>query len=294
MNGSWALILPLAAALLYAAAALSLKRSAELGAGLWHSAFVSNLLTALAFQGLLIFGGRWQPLALWWQPMVAAILFLSGQVWTLVSLQRGDVSIATPVLGLKIILVASFTTLVLGQGVSWRLWLAAALTTCGLACLNHSGAHREGAHATATILSAGVAAASFALFDVLVQKWSPAWGVGRFLPLTTGMVGLLSFALVPLFPSPLGGLSRPAWRWLGVGSGLFAVQALLFISGIARFGGATASNVIYSSRGVWSIVAVVVVGRWFHSSETHLGASVLRWRLIGATLMFTGIVLVLV
>lgn len=294
MNVPWTLILPLAAALFYAAAALSLKRSAELGAGLWHSAFVSNLLTALAFQGLLIFGGRWQPLALWWQPLAAAILFVSGQIWTLVSLQTGDVSIATPVLGLKIILVATFTTLLLGQGLSWQLWLAAGLTTCGIASLNHSGADRVGANSTATILSAGVAAASFALFDVLVQKWSPAWGVGRFLPLTIGLVGMLSFALVPLFPSPLGRLPRPAWRWLGFGGGLFAVQAFLFISGIARFGGATASNVIYSSRGLWSIVAVALVGHWFHSSETILGSSVLRWRLFGATLMFTGIVLVLV
>ena len=139
MNVPWTLTLPLAAALLYAAAALSLKRSAELGAGSWHSAFVSNLLTAFAFQGLLIFGGRWQPFALWWQPIVAALLFLSGQVWTLVSLQRGDVSIATPVLGLKIILVASFTTLLLGQGLSWQLWMAAALTTCGIASLDFHG-----------------------------------------------------------------------------------------------------------------------------------------------------------
>lgn len=39
-----------------------------------------------------------------------------GQIWTLFSLQRGDVSIATPVLGVKILLVALFTTLVL----RWR------------------------------------------------------------------------------------------------------------------------------------------------------------------------------
>jgi drug/metabolite transporter (DMT)-like permease len=215
-------------------------------------------------------------------------------VWMFFSLQRGDVSIATPILGLKILLVALFTTLLLAQSLTWQLWLAAALSTIGIASLNHPGAHRKRANATATILSAGASAASFALFDVLVQKWSPAWGVGRFLPLAIGLVGLLSFALIPLFPSPLGRLPRPAWRWLGVGGGLFALQALLFISGIAQFGQATASNVIYSSRGVWSIVGVSLLGHWFHSSEAHLGRSILRWRLFGATLMFTGIVMVLV
>lgn len=295
MTNPWTLILPLAAAFTYVAAVLSLKRAAELGAGLWHSTFVSNLLAAFVFQGLLVFDGRWLPLELWWQPLLVALLFLSGQVWTLFSLQRGDVSIATPVLGIKIILVAVFTTLFLSQALSWQLWLAAALSTCGIASLNHPGAHKVGVRATATLLSAGVAAASFALFDVLVQKWSPAWGIGRFLPLALGLVGLLSLVLVPFFfPTPLRSLPRLARRWLGVGGGLMALQSLLFVSAIAHFGQATASNVVYSSRGVWSIVAVVLLGHWFHSSEKQLGASVLRWRFVGATLMFSAIVLVLV
>lgn len=294
MTNFWSLLLPLCAALAYVVAVLSLKRAAELGAGVWHSSVVANLLTALAFQGLLVLGGQWQPLAMWWKPLVVALLFLSGQIWTLVSLQRGDVSIATPVLGLKIILVAVFTTLLLEQGLSWQLWLAAALGTIGIASLNLSGANVAGTKAGATIASAGCAAVSFALFDVLVQKWSPVWGIGRFLPLTMGLLGVLSLAVIPLFPAPLRDLPRPARRWIVGGGSLFALQSLLFVSGIAHFGAATASNVIYSSRGVWSIVAVALFGHWFHSAEKELGVAVLRRRFFGAALMFTAIVLVLV
>lgn len=115
-------------------------------------------------------------MALWWQPLLVAVLFLSGQVWTLFSLQRGDVS----------------------------------------------------------------------------------------------------------------------RRWLRVGSVLFALQAILFDSSIAQFGQATAANVLYSSRGVWSVVVVALLGRWFQSSEKSLGGTVLGWRFFGASLMLTAIVLLLV
>jgi hypothetical protein len=79
-----------------------------------------------------------------------------------------------------------------------------------------------------------------------------------------------------------------------LGGGLFlSLQAVMFVSSIAHFGNATASNVIYSSRGLWSIGAVWLLGHWFHNREKHQGRGVLRWRLAGAALMFAAILLVL-
>jgi drug/metabolite transporter (DMT)-like permease len=293
MTSQFQIVLPLAAAFFYVSSAMSLKRASELGVGVWHSSFVSNILAALLFQVLLVFGGTLQPLALWWQPLLVALLFLSGQIFSMLALQKGDVSIVTPVMGVKILLVAVLTTLLVTHGLPWQLWLAAALSTCGIASLNHSGAHRAGTNAVATIASAGLAAISFALFDVLVQKLTPVWGIGRFLPLVVAMMGVLSFALIPLFPTPLLRLPKPALRWVGIGGALMALQSLLFVSCIAYFGKATASNVIYSSRGLMSIAAVALIGHWFQSAEKTLSPSVLRWRFVGASLMFAAIVLVL-
>ncbi len=295
MVSSWAFALPLVAALGYVAGALSLKRACELGVGLWHLAFACNVLAGLLFQGLLVLGGHSQPLVMLWQPLLVAVLFLAGQILTLLSLHGGDVSVATPVLGLKIILVALFTTVLIGQALSYPLWAAAILSTTGIAVLNHTGAHKVGARAkaTTTILSAGGAATCYALCDVLLQKWAPVWGAGRFLPLAMGTMGLLSLGLMRLFPSPLLALPRPALRWLCGGGIVFVLQSMLFSMVVAHFGTATASNVIYSSRGLWSVVAVALLGHWFHSPEKALPASILRWRLGGAILMFTAITLVL-
>lgn len=287
------LLLPLLAALLYVVGVLLAKRSADLGVGVWRTAFISNLIAAVMFQPLLLLGGSWQPLSFWWQPAVVAVFFILGQTFTFVSLTRGDVSVATPVLGVKIILVALFTMLLLADGVSAKLWLAAALSTAAIALLNFGGGGRHH-HVGRTIVAAVLAAASFALFDVLVQKWAPPWGVGRFLPVMLWFVAALAFAFVPLFSAPLRQIQRGAWPWLVGGCGFIALQSVIFVSYLAKFGNATAANVIYSSRGLWSIAAVWLVGHWFHSAEQHLPKRVLAWRLLGAALMFAAILLVLV
>jgi drug/metabolite transporter (DMT)-like permease len=202
------------------------------------------------------------------------------------------VSIATPVLGIKIILVALFTTLIVGELIPLKLWFAAALSTTAIALLNRTRAARHH-HVTSTILAAGGSAASFALFDVLVQKWSSAWGLGRFPPLMLAFVAIYAIGLVPRFPAPLRAIAGSAWPWLLGGSLVMAVQSLIFVGTVAYFGHATTANVIYSSRGLWSVALVWVIGHWFHNAEQQLGSGILRWRLIGSALMLAAIALVL-
>jgi drug/metabolite transporter (DMT)-like permease len=196
------------------------------------------------------------------------------------------------VLGIKIILVALFSTLLVGEAVTPRLWAAAALSSTAIVLLNwtRSGQHH---HVTITIVSAGASAAAFALFDVLVQKWSPGWGVGRFPSTMLGFVALFALGMVPRFPAPLSAIDGRAWPWLLGGSVALGFQSLVFVASVAQFGNATAANVMYSSRGLWSVVAVWLIGHWFHNREQQHAAGVLRWRLIGAGLMMAAIVLVL-
>ncbi len=69
---------------------------------------------------------------------------------------------------------------------------------------------------------------------------------------------------------------------------------MTFVGTIAHFGNAAPANVVYSSRGLWTIVLIWVIGHWFTSREQHLGREILLWRLAGAALMMSAIVLVLV
>ena len=287
-----ALLLPLIAAAIYAGAAMLIKRAADLGAGLWRIAFVVNITCALLFQSLHLLGGKVHP-TLWWQPALVGACFAGGQWLAMLSIDQGDVSVATPVLGLKVLLVAALVTGVNGTRLPGELWLAATLATLAIVLLNHRGCHATHPHVGRTILAAGAAAGCFAIFDVLVQRWSPAWGIGRFLPLTMAVSGVLSLGFIPFFRAPLSALPAPTWRWLVIGAVTLGVQTIMFVASLAQWGNAPAANVLYSSRGLWSVAFVWLFGHWVKNREQQLAPSVLRSRLAGAALMTAAIGIIL-
>ena len=287
------LLLPLISAVVYVIGALLLKRGSDLGADVWRTTRIINYTSAAVALLLWPLGGTIPASNLWWQPPVAAVLFFGGQVFSLLALNAGDVSVATPVLGVKILLVALFSAVLIGDPIGARLWTAAGLSTAAIALLNISPGHAH-RRVGATILFAAVGAAAYACFDVLVQKWSPAWGAGRFLPLAMAVAAVYSIPLARFERSRNGEQTPAAYTpWIAGGAMGFAVQGLMFITSISIYRQATSANVLYSSRGLWSVVAVWAIGHWFSNREQHLGARVLVWRFIGAILMMAAIVMVL-
>jgi drug/metabolite transporter (DMT)-like permease len=281
------LILPSCSALVYVFAALFLKRAAELGADVWRSTRVCNFTAALVFAPLLWCGGTIPSPSALWQPALVALLFVAGQVLTVLSLRIGDVSVATPVMGLKIIFVAFLTTLLVKEPLTARLWIAAALSSAAIAMLNFRPGQPHD-RTSLTILLAAAAALCYACFDVLVQKWSPAWGPGRYLPITMFIAAGYTLLLPRGAPVP----SPPAVRWMLAGAVCLAVQALMLVTSIALYAQATTANVMYSARGMWSIVIVWLAGSWFGNTERSRGGRVFLWRLLGAACLLGAILIV--
>ena len=287
-------LFPLISALLYAFGALVLKRSSDLGVGLWRTTFVANLIVAGLFSLLWLHGGPPVERDMLWQPGVIAMCLFVGQIAQFLALEKGDVSVAVPVFGLKVILVAFFTPLLIGEAVGLKLWIAAFLSVLGITFLNRKDADQPPRHLLITFVAGGIGAVAFAVFDVLVQKWGPYWGVGRLLPCIFWINGLLSFGLIFRFSAPLTAIRVQAWPWLIGGSVLLGTQSIIFVSTLAIFGKATSANIVYASRGLLSVALVWMIGHWFANSEQHLGPVVMRWRLAGALLMMSAIVLVVV
>ena len=82
---------------------------------------------AIVFPTLTLLGGTLQPLTLLWQPALIGSLFLAGQLFTLLAVARGDVSIATPVLGIKLLIVPALSPLFVDDPISPMIWIAAAI-----------------------------------------------------------------------------------------------------------------------------------------------------------------------
>jgi drug/metabolite transporter (DMT)-like permease len=139
------------------------------------------------------------------------------------------------------------------------------------------------------VLSVGAALATsctFGLTDVLVQKYSPGWGFGSFIPTMFLTVGLLSLGLLPL-------IREGGWApgWLGAGSALLAIQALGLGYALTRYQQATRMNVLYNSRGLWSVTLIWAFGHWFGNREREGGARMMFRRLGGAVLLVVAIVI---
>ena len=104
-------------------------------------------------------------------------------------------------------------------------------------------------------------AAIFAFIDVTQQQWIREWGLLPYMSTLFSTMALLSLSLIPLFRGDGHRMTAINWRWLGGGAALISVQASGVGWGLVTLG-ATTTNVLYNSRGVWSVVLVwVVLGR---------------------------------
>jgi len=288
------LLLPLAAAVLYAAAALCLKIALGRGVTTWAVLFFSNVVLGLFFAPLLLADpSGWNAGAAVWAVGSGALFFL-GQIGTFRSLQSGDVSVATPALAAKVVFVALLSLLVPGNRPDPDLWLAVVLTMAGVILL-HRGPKISTSRPLTTLAWALFAALSFAAADIVVQVGAPVAGFTLFMPVMFGSVALFSLPLLGphILRPPRRPVARDARRWLAVGVLLLGLQAMGMASAIGLFGDATAANVVYGSRGLWSLLLLAVVARRLGITDSVFDRRTLALRVLGCLLILGAVALVL-
>jgi drug/metabolite transporter (DMT)-like permease len=282
---------PLMSASIYAFAAMALKRATANGAGPWRVSFVTNWVQACLFAPVWLLGGGAFAWTHVWHAAIAGFIFFIGQILTFQALSRGDVSVTTPVLGTKVVFVAIFTVVLLRESVSPQLWGAALLTTSATALLG-GGKTVAGREAFVRSLIYGFsAAAAFALTDILAKQWAPPWGFAHFAPVMFATVAVCSFLIVPRFRAPLRELPPRTWRFLIPGAILLSLQASGIAYAIMTFGEATLVNIVYATRGMFSVITVWVLGHLFENEERGHGHAVMARRLVGSGLLVVAVFL---
>jgi drug/metabolite transporter (DMT)-like permease len=207
------------------------------------------------------------------------------------SLRVGDVSVATPLLGAKVIFVALLSWLVFGWPLTARQWIAAALATAGVFVMGLTDFKPGRRAALTTVLALGCAAA-FSLTDVMIQSWADGFGVFNFLPLQFVVLAIFSVALAPVFGPGSFRAPRKAWPWIFAAAALSALQAILITAAIAIWRDAATVNVVYATRGLWSIAFVWCVGHWLKNTERHtIGGRAMGFRSVGALLILVSVAL---
>lgn len=285
-----ATLLPLCSALGYTFAALMLKRATERGVGPWRVMVIVNCTAGVLFIPWWFKGGN--PFA--WTHLMHAILsgltFFIGQILTFLALSRGDVSITTPVLGTKVILVALFAVWFSGEALTPSLWIAALLTTIATALLGGEiRTNRE--RVIPSLLFGFSAATAYASADIQQLNWAPAWGFGHYAPTMFLTVGALALLAIPALPEPLSTMPKRSIAWALAGGTLLSLQATGIAYSIAEFREVTLTNILYNTRGVWSVILVWLAGHWFSNTERSVGNTIMGRRLMGAALLLFAVFL---
>lgn len=288
------LALPLLASLLYAAGSWGLKLGLRRGAGSRIVTALSNLAMA-GWSAPLIFFFPGQPHSHGFLAAASAgtALFL-GRFCAIRALSLGDLSLATPLLGTKTVFVALLSSFLLDEKINPGLMGGAFLTSVAVALLSFtpSVTGRPGTLGKidrGTTLWALLAAFFFAVTDIIVQKYARSIGVGWFQPIMFGTLAVLTPLLfISARPSISSTHLPSASRWpVFVSSGVIGFQTSLVILVIGIFGHATATNVVYATRGLWAVLLEGAAG----GGAAAMNRRILVSRLAGAALLLAAVAL---
>ena len=197
-------------------------------------------------------------------------------------------------MGLKLIFVAAFSSLVRPDEVPPLLWAGAAICCAGIFLIGGGNlqAFRRSAR---TVVLTLIACFFFGATDTLSSYRSASFGRIPFILATVGCVSLLSLGLVPFFRTRLRDTPPAALRLMGIGSLAIGLQAVILISALTHFGQATAINIVYSSRALFGVLLVIFLGAQLGNLEaSQAGSKIMRNRLFGSLLLCAAIILVFV
>jgi drug/metabolite transporter (DMT)-like permease len=236
-------------------------------------------------------GGTMQPAEMFWQPAIVGGLFLVGQLFMFLAVARGDVSIATPVLGIKVLIVPAASGLFIVEELSARIWIAAAVAVLGIVFVQSPDATIQRSRIAASVGYALLAACSMTLFDLLIQRWAPQWGAGYFLPIAFAFSALFALAFVSLADRPADLRRMDVFPLLAAGALLMSIQAIGMTLTIGLFGDATRVNIVYSLRGLWGVLLTWFLLRHVNATDSRPSQRTMIMRLIGAALIGVSVII---
>ena len=269
------------AAILYASGSLQIKRALSYGAENRRAIAVTNIAMALwSLPLFFVARGEFEWFS-WLTAVCAGVALFIGRIFSVKSLEIGDLSIVGPLLGMKTLLVAVFS-FATGQAelTAW-LWVAAITATIGVILIQR-GPEKQSKYRRKAAYYAAAASVLFATCDILVVEARGQLGIGWLSPTLFITLAVLVPCLGRTTKGPVN-----AQKPIYLGAGIMGFQTSLVILLIGLTGQAVLINIIYASRAIWT----VVVDRLYGRGEAV--AAFFKWRLLGAALLVGSIIIVI-
>ena len=144
-----------------------------------------------------------------------------------------------------------------------------------------------------TVFWSLLACACFGGSDTLAGYRSSEFGEIPFIVIMVTVVAVLSILMIPFFSSPLRSCPKKAIGFAALGGLAIGVQGLILNLSLAYLGQATAMNIIYSTRALWGVLIVWILGTVLGNNEAAIhGNKIMFKRFAGALLLSISVIMV--
>ncbi len=285
------LAFPLVAAALYSLSVILVKLATDGNRLSPNSILVfMNVSMWLFFLPSLFTDGGIKDISLVWQPIVVGIFFAMGNFATFLCAHKGEVSLMTPIMGVKILFVLLLSKVLLGMELPATMVSAGIICCAAVFIMGYSKGAGSGGKEWITFALAMWACTSYAACDVLIQKFSPNFSAISMLCISN-FVLILSCA--PYFGTFARDIKRASKRTLTLGffaSTLMVIEALFMFMALTHGVSAPLCNILYNTRGIMSVAFVYAIGRHVCGLETLTQGSAIR-RTIGSLMILGAVAL---
>lgn len=229
--------------------------------------------------------------SVYWKPIVAESLFyFVGQAGLFTALRYTDASRVSPLLGVKVVILAILSSVLLGQMLTPVQWFAVVLAVSAAFVLNHSGGSIPWRAGVGLLMAwAGYSQSDF-FIRVYIDQMAPmapikASLIGMYMSYL--LCGLVGVAMLPWY----GSRNWRDWRDAAPFAYTWFIAMLCFYGALAAAGLVLAA-ILQSTRSLWSLViGAILAHHGYHALEQHVAKGVLIRRAVGAMMMVIAITL---
>lgn len=227
----------------------------------------------------------------WGRPVIlCTVFYLVGQGMMFVALHSAEASKISPLLALKVVMLAFLTWGMMGTVLNFLQWVGVALCLCGTFMLNWGG----GGIARRAIVAILLACLFYSLSDMNITIMVRCLE-GRLTRWNAVFFGVCaSYILCGLICAPLiffvKNFQRGDFRD-SFGFAFFWLTAMVFLFATFSITGTVFGNILQSTRGIISIIlGAIIAAMGHHHIEGHTTRAVFIRRLIAGVIMTAAVI----
>lgn len=249
---------------------------------------MNNLLSGAVFIPQIFFAPALPEISIIWQPLLAGAFCAAGNLATFICAERGEVSLMTPIMGVKILFVLMFSNIMLHAKLPSSIIFAGAMCCAAVFLMGKSKGKPDRQKFRFTVFLALCACASYAACDVLMQKYAPNFSTRSMIALTTVAMPVSVIPFIPKLISELKKSNAETVAFGAISSIMLVGESFLMFISITGKIGAAMSNILFNTRGIIAIALIYALGTKSMKLRELDGNSALR-RTLGAIMILTAI-----